>query len=237
MSVKLSDVVSNFENVEKSGDVSDWLEKLELVARLQNVTQLETFVPLFLSGPAFAVYKQLSDLDKSDYANLKAKLIEAFGVDCYSAYTDLRERVLKDGESVDVFIADLRRLVALMGQTNPEPLLKCAFVSGLPADVSIQLKSTTAVESLELPELISRARIILSTRIPTSNLCAAGQITSARRLKCFECGSFDHIKRDCPKRVSEAPERKITCFGCGGTGHIKRLCPNVGTKESSSGNV
>ena len=65
MSVRISDIITRFENTERSGDISEWLDKLELVARLQGVTQLESFVPLFLTGPAFAVYKQLGDLFQS----------------------------------------------------------------------------------------------------------------------------------------------------------------------------
>lgn len=38
-------------------------------------------------------------------------------------------------ETVDVLVADLRRLATWIGQTTPEPLLKCAFVAGLPADI------------------------------------------------------------------------------------------------------
>ena len=37
-----------------------------------------------------------------------------------------------------------------------EPLIRCAFVSSLPSDVAMQLKSTVNAERLELSELVGR---------------------------------------------------------------------------------
>ena len=65
-SVKLTDIISKYEGI-SSGDFTEWVEKLELVAALQNVSDLKSFMPLFLSGPAFAVYKQLTEEEKADY--------------------------------------------------------------------------------------------------------------------------------------------------------------------------
>ena len=158
-SVKLTDIISKYEGI-SSGDFTEWVEKLELVAALQNVSDLKSFMPLFLSGPAFAVYKQLTEEEKADYVKMKAALLSAFGVNCYVAYEQLQRRVLQENEPVDVYLADLRRLVSLMGQGAAEPLLKCAFMAGLPPDVSIQLKSVAAVEKLGLGDLIARARMM-----------------------------------------------------------------------------
>ena len=99
-----------------SGDFLEWVEKLELVAQLQKVKKLTSFVPLFLSGPAFAVYKQLPRDSKDDYDLLKAGLVAAFSASPFEAYEELKGRVLKGSESVDVYLADLRRLIELTGK-------------------------------------------------------------------------------------------------------------------------
>ena len=238
--VKLSDVVTKYGD-SASGDFAEWLEKLELVARLQKVDDLTSFLPLFLHGPAFAVYKQLKEEEKDDYTKLKAALLRAFGVDCYTAYEQLQRRVLQENETVDVYLADIQRLVTLMGQGSAEPLLKCAFMAGLPADVSIQLKAMAAVESLKLDELITRARMMLSTRNPEL-ACAAGY--NKPRGACFTCGSFSHMARECPKstRRNTPPAAKQVrrCFVCNDTAHIARICPNRsgnGQGESSAPGV
>ena len=227
MAVRLTDIVKNFVDTETSGDVSEWLDKLELVAKLQNVPCLETFVPLFLSGSAFAVYKQLSDEEKGQYELVKGRLIQAFGVNKFVAYEQLQRRVLQENESVDVYVADLRRLVSLVGQTEAEPLLKCAFVAGLPTSVSVQLKSVSVVESMNLQELISRARMIMSTAT-SSGPCAAGRPIAAKSssstVTCYACGGQGHIAKNCANEGRSGTLRPLTCYGCGAIGHIKKYC-------------
>lgn len=214
-SVKLSDIIQKYED-SSSGDFSEWLEKLELVAKLQDITELQTFLPLFLAGPAFAVYKQLSESDKETYESLKAALLVAFGVNCYAAYDQLQKRVLQEGEPVDVYLADIKRLVAQMGQQDAEPLLKCAFMAGLPVEINMQLRSLACVERLCLSELVTRARMMMSTK--NSELaCASGAVPKSRS-GCFTCGNPKHRARDSPKKQV----RK--CYACGEPGHFARQC-------------
>jgi len=59
--------------------------------------------------------------------------------------------VLRDGEPVDVYLADIKRLVAHIRQNDAEPISKCAFMAGLPGDLSLQLKSMASVEKLSWP--------------------------------------------------------------------------------------
>ena len=222
MSVKVSDLVKPYVDSNKSGDFSDWCEKLELVAGLQKISDLQSFLPLFLEGPAFAVYKQLGSTVQGDYEQLKEALLLAFGQNSFSAYEQLKGRILQDNETVDVYIADLKRLATLMGQGNAEPLLRCAFISGLPAATATQLKSVVAVETLSLPYLVSRARMMLATtRSASPTLCAAGQMQKQER-RCFSCGLVGHMARDCRRKNTNVEKR--ACYRCNQLGHLVRDC-------------
>lgn len=48
------------------GDVVAWLQKVKLVARLQGVKDLATFLPLYLEGDALALFLQLSEQEQAD---------------------------------------------------------------------------------------------------------------------------------------------------------------------------
>ncbi|MPC58706.1 hypothetical protein E2C01_052713 [Portunus trituberculatus] len=47
--------------------VVEWLEKLELVYKLQGITELHTLVLLRLTAGAFSVYQQLTSSEKEEY--------------------------------------------------------------------------------------------------------------------------------------------------------------------------
>ena len=96
-SVKLSDIINKFTDEASSGEMAKWIEKFESVARLQKITEIKSFLPLFLSGAAFAAYKQLSDAERDDYDQLKAALLGAFGTNSYAAYSQLRQRISHGG--------------------------------------------------------------------------------------------------------------------------------------------
>ena len=120
---------------EFSGDgsvnVIEWLEKAELVCALRGITRLEAVLPLRLTGGAFAVYQQLTAEDKADSGKIKFALKTAFAVDAFTAYELFVARRLQPGETVDVYLAELRRLAVPFGGL-PEKALVSAFVAGLP---------------------------------------------------------------------------------------------------------
>ena len=114
-----------------SSDVVEWVEKFEMVCRLRGIRDMQNVIPLRLTGGAFAVYLQLSEAQKTDYKAVKTALVSAFASDGFIAFEEFVGRKLRDGESVDVYLSDLRRLAALIGGL-PEKALMFAFVAGLP---------------------------------------------------------------------------------------------------------
>lgn len=218
--VKVSDLIPRYVDSNHSGDFAEWLEKVELVAELQGIDKLETFLPLFLEGPAFSVYKQLGESTKKTYTELKDALLKAFGASSFHAYEQLMNRRLMDGETVDVFLADLVRLTTLIGLEKAEPLIRCAFVLGLPSEVACHVRSVMAVETLTMAALVERTRSIMTNRVEHSIPCAVGIKKRTERI-CYRCGTGGHLAHQCSKESLKVK----TCFICGKPGHFARQCP------------
>ena len=232
-SVKLSDVVTQYDGV-SSGDFSRWIEKVELVSTLQGIKELETFLPLFLSGGAFEVYRMLPDTVKKDYAELRKSLLQAFSSDPVNAYEEFNARKLRPGESVDVFLADLRRLAGLVDSSAGDQWLKCAFIAGLPDHLRSQLRAACSVNAMSLEDVLDRARTLLKS----SETC---MVSAVRRtvVTCYSCGERGHVRRLCPKNSTpcslefdrSASAGKLSrdvsrCFVCGDPSHVAPACPN-----------
>ena len=210
-------------------------------------------IPLRLSGDDFAVYQQLSEDDKRDAEKIKTALLQAFADDAFVAYSIFVRRKLNVNESVDVFMADLKRLSALFGGMSDQGLA-CAFVAGLPETARQALRAGCRVESLQLSQLLARARAVLTdandygaaavmTQHPPA---AAGTMRAGDGVRrkptgrrCFVCDGANHLARDCLLRKS-APQKRdgLKCFRCGGA-HLARVCSEnwigeVGSAPASS---
>ena len=204
--------------------VQEWLDKAELVCKLQKVTELHTVIPLRLTGGAFSVYQQLGEEDKTDFKKVKAALLRAFAVDRFQAYDEYIGRKLRQGESVDVYLADLRRLASLFGGVS-DTALGCGFVAGLPETVRHALRAGSRMETLELTELVERARAVMVDSCVAAAVTAPAAAGARRRprpgpVTCYRCGAAGHIFRDCPT---------VICFRCQQPGHIAAHCrPEAG---------
>ena len=148
--------------LEFSGDstqiVVEWLEKAELVCKLRGVAHL---IPLRLTGGAFAVYQQLPDADKQDIGKITKALRFAFAVDSFTAYEQFVGRRLQHGETIDVFLAELRRLAVPFGGLS-DKMLACAFVAGLPDTVKQLLRAGSRMDVLPIDQILTRARAVLA---------------------------------------------------------------------------
>ena len=229
-SLRLTDLVRMYDG---RGDILEWLNKLELVAKLRGLDRLENVIPLFLEGSAYSLYTELSEEDKQSEQAIKRRLVEAYGVNPYQAYEQFIRRVWRD-EPVDTYLTDLRRL-ARLADVASDGLIKKAFVVGLPRAVSRELRASSKMDGLTLPQLVERARVLLAeTQVVDKFVTAVavspsdvGQVVAVaaadgdrrpgKAVKCYRCGG-PHIMRYCPSKP------KFKCWVCGVEGHLAKNC-------------
>lgn len=220
-SVKVTDLVRQFDG---SSDVIEWLNKFELVVSLRDIKEPATVVPLFLEGSAFSIYNELGESSKKSYDSIKDALIGAFSMNSFQAYEQFTKRVWCD-ESVDVYLADLRKL-ARLAKISSDILLVRAFIVGLPSVVSRELRAMSKIESLSLSTIVDRARSLMAELVENPVIAVAAQHTDSElegkssALQCFRCGG-PHMVKYCKVQSS-----KITCWSCGQEGHMSRECPS-----------
>ncbi|KAK4318086.1 hypothetical protein Pmani_010884 [Petrolisthes manimaculis] len=165
------------------GDVVSWLKKVTLVAKLQKITDLASFIPLYLEDAALALYLEQSDEEQESAEKIKEKLTVAFTDDAFSAFAKLVQ--LKwTGESVDVYSNEIRRLAGLakFDKTGLENVVKLAFVNGFPDAISVALQQVPDVLTMDMSKLIDHARILASKQ--QGGTLAAVTIKKGGEIKC-----------------------------------------------------
>ena len=133
---------------------------------------------------------------------------------------------------MDVFLSDLRRLARLAGVEN-EALIRCAFVCGLPSDVSSTLRAAARINTAELAAIAEHARVLMSERLHGGAMVAINKTRKILpvenrprgKLQCYGCGG-DHPVKYCKVR------KPLTCWTCGESDHISRQCT---TRVSKNG--
>ena len=186
---------------EFSGDatqnVVEWLEKADFVCNLRGIVHLESVIPLRLTGGAFAVYQQLPDADKRDSGKITKALRTAFAVDSFTAYEQFVGRRLQPGETVDVFLAELRRLAVPFGGLS-DKMLACAFVAGLPDTVKQLLGSGSRMDELPLSHILRRARDCLLRRKSRGDSYGGhGRGAGRGSARCYRYDGLGHFASWC----------------------------------------
>ena len=111
-------------------------------------------------------------------------------------------------------------------------VLQCAFVSGLPETVRLSLRSSSKIESMDLEEVVARARIILSDSpievqqevgavalgvdaplsvFPSPALACGGGLKDP--VRCLKCNMPNHTQEHCLSPGREAAATAAKSFG------------------------
>ena len=233
------------------GNVSEWLEKVDLVCELREIKNVATVLPLRLTGSAFAVYQQIPKDKKSKISEVKQSLVAAFAVNSFAAYEQFTSRKLMASESPDVFLANLRTLAERFGGVS-DKTLACAFVTGLPDGVRQVLRAGASIEDMKLETILKRARAVLldeGAKVACGVAAVGGEREEAcvgmatpgpraneprgNQRGCFKCGGPNHFARHC--WTAKRERRNNKCFKCEGEGHRAAECP-VGQTMPPTGN-
>ena len=218
--LQIKDFLQSFDG---TGDVVQWLTKVELVAKLRKIRNVAEVIPLFLEGTAFSVYNEMADAEKQDADCIKQALTTAFATNPFRAYEEMCRRVWRD-EPVDGYLTDLRRLARLAGVTS-ELLLLRAFVVGLPQTVSRELRALPGVERMPLSDLVERARCLVGELVERPVVASATRVPLRRgtvrraAVRCYGCGG-PHLLKFCDVPGKASPR----CWSCGCEGHLAREC-------------
>lgn len=86
---------------------------------------------------------------------IKQALYGAFSADPFVAWKQFCECRLGSGETVDIYLADLKKLATLFSSAS-DRILACAFLSGFPDDASRLLRASSKLNELGLEELLAR---------------------------------------------------------------------------------
>ena len=238
MSVKVtSDMIRPFSG---EGDVVAWLKKVRLVAKLQKITELESFLPLYLEGEALALYLEMDESDQLDVDEIEKRLKAAFSDDMFTAYAKL-VKYRWSGENVDVYANEIRRLAGLAGfeKDGLENIVRLTFINGFPDSISASMQQLPNIKFMPICELIERARVFtskLSTAATAHVYRDSQQSKNSNRSdirpnipmesndrrgyfrgQCYRCGG-PHMAKHC-KDV-----KGIICYRCRQPGHISTQC-------------
>ena len=239
----------------------EWFQRFEICccANEWNDGMKAKKLPTLLEGEALATWLELSEEQKASYTDAKAKMIERLGPMQFVSMIDFHHRQLLPGESLPVFVHELKRLI---DQAMPEAdaitrqkLLIHQFLAGLPIEISKQLRATGEIE--ELDKLVQRARLLMTLKekeqsaaieqqMPNTDLVETlkvqvaalteqvAALTTANQWTARQPARLLCFRCNQPGHVQRfRPMRSRRCFACGRTGHLARDCRS-GNKQGVS---
>ena len=128
-----------------------------------------------LEGEVLSVWLELTEEQQKDYKAAKKEVVAKMAPMGFTSLEDFHQRKLQPGEPVSVYLHDLKRLLDqalpdLEANARKQVVLH-QFMSGLPSNVSAQLRATG--DTKELDATVEKARLLLAISSQISSPAAA----------------------------------------------------------------
>lgn len=216
----MKSLLQSMEKFNGDGDILNWISKLKMLRKVQNVKEeFYQIVPLLLEDNAYEFYAQLKSETQTDSDSLEAALKSAFGIDSFEAFERLRSRRWNEGESVYVYLANIRKYASACDIENDSFILH-SFITGLPENAAKQLRTQVKMKNADIDDIVEKTRVILNEERSKSLVMSMTDVSRNERLrKCNNCGRLGHIMKNCRFHKVD-----VTCFRCGEKGHIAPKC-------------
>ena len=251
MSLKLDGFLKPYRG--KEDDLEAFWSKFLVLANANewdNDDKKAKYLPLLLDKAAYTVYDALDDGKKKKPDDVKSALEEAFAPSAAEAYRSFTGRGMRSAETVDAYVADLKRLLSLSGHKisgdDKDPLLAEQVIRGLPRDFAREIRIQNSSNALTISDIVKRVRAM---SVDDDVMKSAGRQALVAAV-CHSCNEPGHIRKNCPKRkTATSGERESSgargagrskpgsCWKCGEAGHLRRDCPQRKLGKSDSANA
>ena len=131
-------------------ELEEFWKKFQVVAKIQKWTTAKdrmAHLPFFLSGDAFSVWSELSEVDLENEAKVEACLQKSFSMLPGEAYAKFGRRTTRADESIEAYLADLRPLLRMAGHKiaddGKDPMLLEQFWSACPPTMRVSCASVS----------------------------------------------------------------------------------------------
>ena len=200
-------LIPEFERATSDEPIAEWLEWVEMICELSVEGRVKRIFPLKLTCGALIVYRQLTKEQRADIEEIKCSLTTMFTVCVFVAFDQYMMWWFHNEETVDKFLAALKRLALQDGEMLPKKWIACAFVVGLPQHVRQQLRASVWMNTMTLYQLRSSGRAIL-----VENHNPADPIVTA----------VQHLHTDAVEQTADQNGGNLVCYPC--TNHLGNGC-------------
>ena len=205
-----------------------WFQRFDICCRANdwNDEMKAKKLPTLLEGEVLAIWLELTEAEKANYQDSKGKLIARMAPVKFVSLGDFHARRLHPGESLSVFLHELKRL---LDQAMPEAeaatrtqLVLHQFITGLPVHVSKQLRATGEVSDLD--KVLERAQLLLTIEKQEKSAAIEAkeepsEVESLREQISALTEQVAALVTRCP---ATQPNRPQLCYRCHQPGHLQR---------------
>ena len=219
-----------FRRLTESDDIEAYLTTFKRLVTSANLERQHWAVKLapYLTGKAQQAYAALSSDDASNYTKLKEAIFHRYNITVESYRQQFRATSKKPGESYQELVMRLGHLASkwlkdcTMVKAIQDQVILEQLLNTLPKDMGIFVRERKPKSSLEA-SMLGDDYLQARKGIPSGpqNTFKRGSL-----LKCFACGKFGHIKKDCQQDPDKLPSttkdtdkpkrdfKDIKCFNC-----------------------